>query len=70
MTYERALVRLDANNRPFWTGGENGELRIMQCQDCEGFVHPPRPVCRHCLSENVTPKAVAGTGEVYSFLVK
>ncbi len=69
MAYERALPRLDASNRPFWTGGEQGELRILQCQDCNGFVHPPRPVCRHCLSENVSPKAVAGTGEVYSFSV-
>jgi hypothetical protein len=69
MAYERALPRLDASNRPFWTGGEQGELRILQCQDCNGFVHPPRPVCRHCLSENVTPTVVAGTGEVYSFSV-
>ena len=69
MAYERALVRLDSSNRSFWTGGEVGELRILQCQDCEEFVHPPRPVCRHCLSENVTPKVATGTGEVYSFSV-
>lgn len=41
----------------------------MHCRDCGTFIHPPRPVCRHCLSENVAPKAVAGTGVVDTFTV-
>ena len=65
----RALPRLDADNRAFWTGGAQGELRLMRCQDCKTFIHPPRPVCRHCLSENVAPEAVAGTGVVDSYTV-
>lgn len=66
---KRMLPRLDATNRDFWTGGAVGELRIMQCRDCFGFVHPPRPVCRHCLSENVAPKAVGGTGVIDTFTI-
>lgn len=69
MVTKRALPRLDSDNRAFWTGGAEGELRILQCQDCQGFVHPPRPLCQHCLSENVAPKAVAGTGVVDTFTV-
>lgn len=65
----RPLPRLDADNRPFWTGGEVGELRIMRCQDCHTFIHPPRPVCRSCLSDNVAPHAVAGTGVVDTFTI-
>lgn len=65
----RALPRLDADNRAFWTGGAEGELRLMQCQDCETFIHPPRPLCRHCLSENVQAVAVPGTGVVDTFTV-
>ena len=65
----RPLPRLDEHNRPFWTGGAAGELRIMRCQDCASFIHPPRPVCRNCLSENVAPEAVAGTGVVDTFTV-
>lgn len=65
----RPLPRLDAVNRPFWTGGANGELRIMRCRDCGTFLHPPQPVCRHCLSENVAPETVAGTGVVDTFTV-
>lgn len=67
MAMNRALPRLDADNRAFWTGGADNELRIMRCGDCDGFIHPPRPVCRHCLSENVAPHVVAGTGTVETF---
>ena len=63
----RVLPKLDADNRAFWTSGADGKLRLMQCQDCKTFIHPPRPVCRHCLSENVKPQAVAGTGVVDTY---
>jgi uncharacterized OB-fold protein len=69
MAANRILPRLDSINRAFWTGGAEGELRIMQCGDCAGFIHPPRPVCRHCLSENVAPKAVSGNGVVDTFTI-
>ena len=65
----RALPRLDADNRAFWTGGAQGELRLKQCQDCKAFIHPPRPVCRQCLSERVESVAVAGTGVVDTYTV-
>lgn len=65
----RPLPRLDSNNRAFWTGGEAGELRIMCCNECNTFIHPPRPVCRNCLSDNVAPKAVSGKGVVDTFTI-
>lgn len=65
----RALPKLDSLNRSFWTGGAEGELRIMFCNDCDSFIHPPRPVCRHCLSDNVEPKAVSGLGVVDTFTI-
>ncbi|MBL4826573.1 MAG: OB-fold domain-containing protein [Spongiibacteraceae bacterium] len=69
MSAPRPLPRLDANNRPFWTGGAEGELRLYRCRDCQAFTHPPRPVCRSCLSENIAAEAVAGTGVVETFTV-
>ncbi|MGL4563714.1 MAG: Zn-ribbon domain-containing OB-fold protein [Halioglobus sp.] len=69
MAAPRALPRLDAVNRAFWTGGADNELRLMRCRDCQSFIHPPRPLCRDCLSENVAPEAVAGTGVVDTFTV-
>ena len=65
----RVLPRLDNENRFFWTSGADGKLRLMRCQDCSTFIHPPRPVCRKCLSENVAPEAVAGTGTIDTFTV-
>lgn len=69
MSASRPLPHLDSDSRPFWTGGADGKLRIMRCGDCGTFIHPPRPVCRRCLSENVYPEAVAGTGVVDTFTI-
>ncbi|MBP6724941.1 MAG: OB-fold domain-containing protein, partial [Halioglobus sp.] len=60
---------MDDVNRAFWTGGAEGELRLMRCRDCRTFIHPPRPVCRNCLSENVAPEAVVGTGVVDTYTI-
>jgi uncharacterized OB-fold protein len=65
----RVLPRLDADNRFFWTAGAEGQLRFLRCGDCAAFIHPPRPVCRNCLSENVAPATVAGTGVIDTFTV-
>jgi uncharacterized protein len=69
MNLPRPRPRLDLDNRAFWTGGAEGKLNIMQCKDCGGFIHPPRLLCRHCLSENVAPAAVAGTGEIDTYTI-
>jgi uncharacterized OB-fold protein len=69
MAAERTLPRLDRDNRAFWTGGAEGELRIHHCGACGSWIHPPQPVCRHCLSEDVAPRAVAPTGIVDTFTI-
>lgn len=65
----RLLPRLDNDNRFFWTSGADGRLRFVQCGACATFIHPPQPVCPRCLSEDVTPAEVAGTGVVDSYTV-
>jgi uncharacterized OB-fold protein len=69
MAAPRRLPRLDSENRFFWTSGQDGKLRFLQCAECATFVHPPRPVCPHCLSENVAPACVPGTGVVDTFTI-
>jgi uncharacterized OB-fold protein len=69
MATPRPQPRLDADNRAFWTGGADGELRINRCQDCGTYIHPPKPVCRKCLSDQVLPEAVAPTAVVDTFTV-
>lgn len=65
----RPLPRLDSINRDFWTGGAEGELRIYCCDDCGQHIHPPRPVCHACLSENVKARAVSGEGVVDTYTI-
>jgi uncharacterized OB-fold protein len=65
----RPQPRLDIDNRAFWTGGADGKLNINRCQDCGTFIHPPKPVCRACLSDHVAPEAVAGTGVIDTFTI-
>ena len=65
----RPLPRLDSDNRFFWTSGADGALRFLQCEECATFVHPPRPICPHCLSEAVTPTIVPGTGVIDTFTI-
>ena len=57
------------DNRDFWTGGRDGELRIVRCNDCGYYIHPPSPRCPQCLSDDVAPHAVSGRGSVYTFTV-
>jgi len=57
------------DNRDFWTGGRAGELRIIRCNDCGYYIHPPSPRCPKCLSENVEPTPVSGRGTVYTYTV-
>jgi uncharacterized protein len=69
MTILRPRPRLDADNRAFWTGGAEGKLYIVKCGDCGKYTHPPKPLCRHCQSENVAHEPVVGTGAVESYTI-
>jgi uncharacterized OB-fold protein len=60
---------LNDDNRDFWTGGRDGELRIVRCNDCGYYIHPPSPRCPRCFGENVEPSPVSGRGRVYTYTV-
>jgi len=69
MNAPRARPKLDDDNRAFWTGGAENKLNIMKCGDCGEYTHPPRRICRHCQSENMTADAVAGTGAIDTYTI-
>jgi uncharacterized protein len=56
-------------NREYWTGGLSGELRILRCQACRRWLHPPTPVCRACLSRALAAEPVSGRATVAAFTV-
>jgi uncharacterized OB-fold protein len=63
------VPQINDENRAFWTGGAEGELRIARCADCGYYLHPPTPRCPKCWSENVAPSTVSGRGTVYSYTI-
>jgi uncharacterized protein len=65
----RLLPQLSDDNRFFWTSGEEGLLRILRCNACGFYNHPPGPICRRCLSSDVAPQIVSGRGHVESFSI-
>jgi uncharacterized protein len=69
MAMARKLPLLTAENRAFWQGGAEGELRICRCADCRRWIHPPTPICLGCDSPDVGPEPVSGRGRVASFTI-
>jgi len=65
----RILPAIDRDSRPYWTGGERGELLIFRCAGCAYYVHPPVPFCPRCESLAVAAEPVSGRGRVFSFTV-
>ena len=65
----RPLPEITPENTAFWSGGARGELMIVCCGDCREAIHPPQIICPKCLSRNVAPRAMAGTGTVYTYTV-
>lgn len=63
------IPALDDYNKEFWTGGLSGELRIVQCDDCQKYTHPPTPRCGYCYSKKVAPQPVSGRGHIYTFTI-
>jgi uncharacterized OB-fold protein len=64
----RLLPQLDELNRPYWTGGERGELVMQACpQGC--ILHPPVAYCTCCGSKEIAPRVLSGRGTVHSFTV-
>ena len=65
---QRMLPTLTPEIRSFWTGGAEGQLLILRCGNCGGWVHPPAPACPDDGSE-LKPEAVSGDGTVFTYTV-
>lgn len=68
-TYQRTLPIIDDTNRHFWTSGADGVLKILRCQACGYWIHPPGPVCPQCLDKALTPEVVSGKATLVTYTV-
>ena len=41
-----------------------GELVLQQCQHCDSVQYPPREICHHCLSDELTWRNVDPSGKI------
>lgn len=53
----------------FWDGVNRHRLLILRCQNCQHFVHYPRPICDRCQATDLEPEEVSGRATLYSFTV-
>jgi uncharacterized OB-fold protein len=58
----RPIPVLTELNRPFWTGGADGQLHIQRCSRCERLIHPPALLCPDDHSAELTFVPVSGEG--------
>jgi len=59
----------DALSKFFWDATKEHRLEILRCQSCGLYLHPPRPVCRACLSTDVAPEEVSGRATLYTWTI-
>jgi uncharacterized OB-fold protein len=64
----RMLPKLDERNRPFWTGGADGQLLIDRCTQCALWVSPPAADCPEC-GGTLVARPVSGDGTVFTYTV-
>lgn len=57
----------DGLDAPFWEGLGNDEIRIQHCRACEKWQWGPEWICHHCHSDDLSFRAVAGHGVIYSY---
>jgi uncharacterized OB-fold protein len=65
----RILPRLSERTGFFWTGGADGELRLLRCQDCGYYLHPPTPLCPQCQGKRLAPEAVSGKATLATYSI-
>ena len=65
----RPRPAINDDNRFFWDGVAQGELRIQRCQACSTLRHPPAPACAACGSLQWDSVKASGRGSVFSYAV-
>ncbi len=65
----RVVPAVTPDNEHFWLGGAGGELRMLRCQTCGWWIHPPVKVCPIDLSRDIRVETLSGRGTLHSFTV-
>ncbi|RLC67716.1 MAG: nucleic acid-binding protein [Chloroflexi bacterium] len=52
----------------FWEGVKRHELVLQRCKQCGTLLHPPRPMCPKCNSDEQEWVPSKGRGTIYSWV--
>ena len=66
--YQKPTPEINDENRAFWEGCRQGELRVQKCSHCSHIRHLS-PACPQCLKAEHEWVAASGRGTVYSWIV-
>lgn len=66
--YQKPTPEINDENRAFWEGCRQGELRVQKCSNC-GHIRHLSPACPQCLKAEHEWVAASGRGTVYSWIV-
>ena len=69
MIYKKPLPRPNADDKPFWDGCKEHQLRFQKCQNCGHIRWPPSIICPMCYSYDTEWIVAGGKGKVYTFAV-
>jgi uncharacterized protein len=58
-------VLIDGDNKEFYRGWLERELRINRCAACGTWHHAPKPVCPACWSDRLVATRVSGRGTIH-----
>jgi len=61
---------IDLDNQGYWDAVKNHKLVLQYCTKCNRFIHPPRPMCPTCRSQDTMEwKESSGKGILYSYVM-
>ena len=69
ISYTKPLPGINSDNRPFWEGCKQHELRFQKCTDCGLVRWPPAFLCPRCHSQQTSWCVSGGTGKVFTYAV-
>ena len=60
---------IDLDNQGYWDAIKNHKFALQYCTECNKFIHPPRPMCPTCRSQDTMEwKESSGKGILYSYI--
>ena len=68
-TYNKPLPKVNGDNREFWAGCKEHELRFQKCVDCGHIRWPAAVLCPSCHSLETKWIVSSGRGMIYTFAV-